>query len=186
MLVESEERVKRNYIKHSLITEKELWETILSNVKDRDNDKLPIEKRMQISIQNSFDKSDFEIEDVNRSSKWKSIKSRADEVAGEMFYSVFYGIASHSIHGNWQDILFNNLTKLDDGFKLNLKWHRPKPQIMDGSITLNLDIVKLFSDKELKDDEHYNLLNEKVDLLNAYYLTLTKKHEDWLSKKNGL
>lgn len=114
MLVESEERVKRNYIKHSLINEKELWETILSNVKDRGNDKLPIEERMQISIQNSFDKSDFELEDVNRSSKWKSIKSRADEVAGEMFYSVFYGIASHSIHGDWQDILFNNLTKPEE------------------------------------------------------------------------
>ena len=186
MLVESEERVKRNYIKHSLITEKELWETILANVKERDNDKLPIEERMQKSIQYSFDKSDFELEEVNRSSKWKSIKSRADEVAGEMFYSVFYGIASHSIHGNWQDILYNNLTKLDEGFKLNLKWHRPKPQIMDGAITLNLDIVSLFSDKELKDDEHYNTLKEKSGLLFVYYRTLAQKHEDWLPKKNGL
>jgi len=186
MLVESEERVKRNYIKHSLITEKELWEIILSNVKDRGNDRLPIEERMQISIQNSFDKSDFELEEVKKSSKWKSIKSRADEVAGEMFYSVFYGLASHSIHGNWQDILFNNLTKLDEGFKLNLKWHRPKPQIMDGPITLNLDIVNLFVDKELKDDEHYDVLKEKAELLFEYYRMLTKKHEDWLSNKNGL
>ena len=97
--------------------------------------------------------------------QWKSIKSRADEVAGEMFYSVYYGLASHSIHGNWQDILFNNLTKFNEGFKLNLKWHRPKPQIMDGAVTLNLDIVKLFSDKQLKDDEHYNTLKEKADLL---------------------
>lgn len=186
MLLESEERVKKNYIKHSLITEKELWEIILSNVKDRDNDKLPIENRMQISIQSSFDKSDFELEDVNRSSKWKSIKSRADEVAGEMFYSVYYGLASHSIHGNWQDILLNNLTKLDKGFKLNLKWHRAKPQIMDGPITFNLDIVTLFNEKELRDDKHYSTLKEKVDLLFTYYLILTQKHEDWLSKKNGL
>ena len=186
MLLESEERVKRNYIKHSLITEKELWEIILSNVKDRDNDKLPIENRMQISIQSSFDKSDFELEDVNRSSKWKSIKSRADEVAGEMFYSVYYGLASHSIHGNWQDILLNNLTKLDKGFKLNLKWHRPKPQIMDGPITFNLDIVTLFNEKVLRDDKHYSTRKEKVDLLFTYYLILTQKHEDWLSKKNGL
>src|SRR5690606_20829239 len=44
MLVESEERVKRNYIKHSLITEKELWQTILSNVNDRNNAILPIEE----------------------------------------------------------------------------------------------------------------------------------------------
>lgn len=109
ILIEGEDRVKRNYIKNSLITEKELWETILTNVKDRNGDVLPIEERMQKSIQNSFDKSDFDLEEVKRSSKWKSIKERANLVAGEMFYSVFYGISSHSIHGNWQDILLNNL-----------------------------------------------------------------------------
>ena len=45
--------------------EKELWETILSNVKDRSGDVLPIEERMQKSIQNSFDKSDFDLDEVN-------------------------------------------------------------------------------------------------------------------------
>jgi Family of unknown function (DUF5677) len=186
MLVEGEERVKRNYIKYSLITEKELWETILSNVKERGDDTFPIEKRMQNSIQNSFDASDFDIEEVKTNSKWKSIRTRADAVAGEMFYSVFYGIASHSIHGNWQDILYNNLKKTDEGFKLELEWQRPKPQIMDGAITLNLDIVKIFSDKELGDHEHREILKEKCDTLLKYYCTLTEHHEKWMNKKNGL
>lgn len=74
LLIEGEERVKRNYIKNSLITEKELWKTILSNIKERSGDVLPIEERMQNSIQNSFDKSDFDLDEVKRSSKWKSIK----------------------------------------------------------------------------------------------------------------
>lgn len=51
LLIEGEDRVKRNYIKYSLITEKELWQTILTNVKDRSGDILPIEERMQRSIQ---------------------------------------------------------------------------------------------------------------------------------------
>lgn len=186
ILVEGEEKVKRNYIKNSLITEKELWQTILSNVKERSDETLAIEKRMQISIQNSFDKSDFDIDDVNRSSKWKSIKTRADAVADEMFYSVFYGIASHAIHGNWQDILYNNLKKLDTGFKIDLEWQRPRPQIMDGAITLNLDIVKILTDKELGDNEHCEILKEKCETLLNYYYIVTEHHENWMSKKNGL
>jgi hypothetical protein len=74
LLIEGEERVKRNYIKYSLITEKELWETILTNVKDRNGDVLPIEERMQKSLKNTFDKSDFDFDEVKRSSKWKSIR----------------------------------------------------------------------------------------------------------------
>jgi hypothetical protein len=182
LLIEGEERVKRNYIKNSLITEKELWEIILSNVKDRDGDVLPMEERMQKSIQNSFDKSDFDIDEVKRSSKWKSIKERANLVAGEMFYSVFYGISSHSIHGNWQDILLNNLKKLEDGFELNLQWNRPRPQIIDGAIILNLDIVKIFCERELQNDTTANLIIEKCKTLNNYYLDLTQNHEKWMSK----
>lgn len=182
LLIEGEERVRRNYIKYSLITEKELWETILSNVKDRSGDVLPIEERMQKSILNSFDKSDFDLDEVKRSSKWKSIKDRANLVAGEMFYSVFYGISSHSIHGNWQDILISNLKKLEEGFELNLEWNRPRPQIIDGAIILNLDIVKTFCERELKGDTTGNLIIEKCNVLNEYHSDLNQNHEKWLMK----
>lgn len=182
MLIEGEERVKRNYIKNSLITEKELWETIQANVKDRSGDVLPIEERMRKSIQNSFDKSDFELDEIKRSSKWKSIKERANLVAGEMFYSIFYGVSCHAIHGNWQDILLNNLKKLEDGFELNLQWNRPRPQIIDGAIILNLDIVKTFCDRELQNDKNASLIIEKCKTLNKYHLDLTKNHEKWMLK----
>jgi hypothetical protein len=182
LLIEGEERVKRNYIKNSLITEKELWETIITNVKDKSGDVLPIEERMQRSIQNSFDKSDFDLGEVKRSSKWKSIKDRANLVAGEMFYSVFYGISSHSIHGNWQDILLNNLKKIEDGFELNLQWNRPRPQIIDGAIILNLDIVKIFCERELQNDTTASLIIEKCKTLNDYHADLTQNHEKWMLK----
>ena len=182
ILIEGEDRVKRNYIKYSLITEKELWETILTNVKYRNGDVLPIEERMQKSIQYSFDKSDFDLEEVKKSSKWKSIKERANLVAGEMFYSVFYGISSHSIHGNWQDILLNNLKKIEDGFELNLQWNRPKPQIIDGPIILNLDIVKIFCECELTHDTTAKTILEKCEILNNYLSILSQYHERWMLK----
>jgi len=182
ILIDGEERVKRNYIKNSLITEKELWETILNNVRERGGDILPIEKRMKESIKNSFDNSDFEIEEVNRSSKWKTIKGRAEVVAGEMFYSVYYGISSHSIHGNWQDILINNLQKVENGFKLKLDWQSPRPQIINGPIFLNLGIINQFNDVELKNDPNYVIIQEKCKTLSDYHRILTQYHEKWISK----
>jgi hypothetical protein len=186
MLIEGEERVKRNYIKNSLITEKELWQTIKSNIIDRKSGALNIEKRMQISIENSFDASDFEIDDVNRSSKWKSIKSRADYVAGEMFYSVYYGTTSHSIHGNWQDILIHNLEKSGNQFKLNMDWNTPKPQMLEGPIFFNLDLLKIFTQKELPEYPHSNIIESNYETLLKYQYSLNENHEILLTQNNGL
>lgn len=182
MLVEGEERVKRNYIKNSLITEKELWETILSNVQGNNGDRSPIEDRMQASIKNSFDNSDFDIDEVKRSSKWKTVKSRADLVGGEMFYTIYYGGSSHSIHGNWQDILTNNLEKTDAGFKVNLKWNKARPQIVDGPAILNTEIVGLFADKELKGTPDELTLKEACRTLMKYQKSLSDRHETWMNK----
>lgn len=186
LLMEDEERVKRNYIKYSLITEKELWEVIKSNIEERPEEIWNIEKRMQKSIQNSFDKSDFELEDINRSSKWKSIKSRANAVAGEMFYNVYYGIGSHSIHGNWQDILVNNLDRVENSFKLHIDWQPPKSQLMDLAIIFNLDILKLFIQKELVNDDDTKILDKNHNILLEYSKTLLEYHEKMLEKQNGL
>jgi len=180
MLLESEENVLRNYIKYSLITEKDLWNTIQNNIAKRNGETLDIENRMQKSIEYSFEKSDFELTEVHRSSKWKSIAKRADLVAGEMFYNVFYGLSSHSVHGNWQDILRNNLEKDNDGFKINLKWNETRPQIMDTTILFNLILTKTFLEKEYPNENEKYL--EKISDLISYQGNLSKEHEKLLNR----
>ena len=177
LLTEGEERVKRNYIKHSLITEKDLWNTIKENVSKRNGDILPIEERMKKSIEKSFDSSDFDLDEVNNSSKWKSISSRAEKVASMEFYDIFYGIASHSVHGNWQDILLNHLKRKDDMFLLNLTDVRPRPQILDGPIILNLNVTEIFVKTELSNNKFKDILIEKCDLLSKHHEKLITRHE---------
>ena len=109
-----------------------------------------------------------------------SIAQRAKVVAGEQFYSIYYGIGSHSIHGNWQDILINNLSEEEEEYKLNLDWIRPRPQILDAPIGFNLIITKTFVEKEnLKDRETYI---ERTKVLNDYQIKLQKEHEKFLGK----
>lgn len=178
LLSNSEERVIRNYIKYSLITEKELWNKIKENVEKKGGKTEHIEFRMNESIKRNFDKSDFELDEVSRSSKWKSISKRADEVAGDEFYSIFYGISSHSIHGNWQDILTYHLTNSGNGFKLNLKWNGAQPQLIDATVLMNLDLIELLTDK-FGNSEVKKVKNELFD----YQIDLIESHEKYLNKK---
>ena len=181
MLSNVEESVIRNYIKYSLITEKEILEIVRANVRERNEEIESIEERMQKSIERSFENSDFDIEEVRKSSKWKTLKSRADVVAGELFYRVYYGSASHSIHGSWQDILANNLEKHEDGFSLKVDWQIPRPQILDGPIILNLQIIMQFVENEFNDEEHMDILIDKCKELLEYQGDLYDCHEKWLA-----
>lgn len=177
LLSNSEERVIRNYIKYSLITEKALWNTIRENIEKRGGNTEHIEKRMNNSIERSFDDSDFELDEVSRSSKWKNISKRANEVAGDEFYSIFYGIGSHSIHGNWQDILTYHLKGSDDGFILNLNWNGPQPQLVDATVLMNLDLVESLAE-EFKKPEIIKIKEELID----YQVDLVEAHENYLRK----
>lgn len=186
LLLQSESDARRNYIKYSLITEKDLWNTIKENIKNNSDEVLNIEKRMQISIQNSFESSDFELDEVNRSSKWKSIKSRADEVFNEQFYKVFYGMSSHSVHGNWQDVLSNNLNRFEDKFKVQMEWNKPQPQLIDFAIFQNFDILKSFIDYELDGYSEIDLLKENYNSLTGNLKILFNKSELYIASLNVL
>lgn len=177
----TENNTFRNYIKYSLITEKELLNTIENNVKNRDGKEFNIEKRMKNSILRSFNTSDFQLEEVNKSSKWKSIAARAKDTVNEIFYSVYYGTASHAVLGNWQDLLSHHLTRREKKFKINLDWTTTRPQALDPPIIFNLGIVKDYiKSYSLSDEEEFERI---TNILTDYYNVIREKHEEHLLKK---
>jgi len=180
ILTKGEVSVIKNYIKYSLITEKEAMDVISSNIDNRAGDILPIEERMKKSIQSSFEKSDFDFDEVKKSSKWKSFKDRVKVIESNTFYTFNYGISSHAVHGNWQDILSNNLIRNNEFFELNLHWKRPKPQIMDAAIHLNIEIIEIFATKEL--EEYKDSIINQCKALTYYYAILLESSENYINK----
>jgi len=178
LIANTEERVIRNYIKNSLITEKGLWNKIKENIEKRGGDSEQIEFRMNESIKRSFDRSDFDLDEVSKSSKWQSISKRADEVAGKEFYSIFYGLSSHSIHGNWQDIYTYHLKNTEGGFKLKFEWNDSQPQIIEATVLMNLDLLEL-----LEQTFPNQKLKAKIKELFTYQASLIKSHENYLKNK---
>jgi len=65
------------------------------------------------------------------------------------------------------------LKKTEDGFLLKFGWQRPGPQIIDGPIYLNLDIVGLFIEKEP------NLHSEYEKMIIVLFLWLAEFQEEY-------
>jgi hypothetical protein len=183
-MLHPDERIRRNYIKHSLITDKELWNTIELNVNKNDGELMEIEKRMRESILKSFENVDFQIDDINRSSKWESISARAKEVAGDRFYYAYYGISSHSVHGNWPDLYFNHLDKTTTGYKVKLSNIVPRPQLIDGPISLTLDIIREFYEKYLGSTNEGEKIIEFAKNLQKYHEEIIQVHENFIKKEH--
>ena len=166
-------------VKYSLITERRLQKVIDENISLKNGNILDIERRMTTSINNAFNNSEYDIDDVNNSSNWKPLSKRAEEIGLSDWYNISYGISSHSIHGNWQDILTNNLKEVDGGFVLDDKWTNTRPQIIDSSILFNIKVTEAFILKNLISDTYQS----KIDILLKYQKVLINGHEKLLRNK---
>lgn len=182
MLLNGENNVRRNYIKYSLITEKKVYKKVCQNIHNREEEELPIEKRMKISIKNSFDSSNIQLEEVKNSSRWKSLSSRVAVVEDPNFYSILYGLSSHSIHGNWQDLLSNHLNKTEKGFEIDLTWTQPRPQMMEGVSFQLLAVIKIFNKLEIKNEEDRRAISNLVDNFETTLKILLVNHEKLINK----
>ena len=104
-------------------------------------------------------------------------------IADDNFYSVLYGISSHSVHGNWQEILFSHLNKNGEGFEIDLNWTQPRPQIIEGTSFQLLEVIKVFTDSEIKNEvEKEKILNLADDFFTTLSI-LYVNHERLINKE---
>jgi hypothetical protein len=173
-----------SYIDYSLKHEKKLRTKILENIKARGGTKLNIESRMLSSIDKSFKISGVSPDNMTHQEpkNWgnKNIYEKADDLGLTDAYLATFGGGSHSIHGNWQDLLeFHLITNHDDcTFRANIDWHPPRPQILN-ALSLHatqaiIDYVKWLDPKS--SDNIVKALKELEDRI----LLLDKLHERFL------
>jgi len=91
--------------------ERELYDTIQTNIAARGGEILPIERRMLSSIDDVCRRSGVKIEDVNRKHQdWAgNVRTRLQAIGKEEQYSAMMRIPSHAVHGNWVDLYKNHL-----------------------------------------------------------------------------
>ncbi|MBL8015323.1 MAG: hypothetical protein JNK26_04005 [Candidatus Doudnabacteria bacterium] len=187
LLVSDSETVEE-YIKHSLNTEKELLDKIQQNAKGRGQD-TPIELRMRRSIEKSFKASEVDINTFRVIGKkefkaWKpSPYDRANSIKMSEEYFVLVSLPSHSIHGNWQDLLNNHLEYYPDGFLPNLEKSRPRPQPVVAMGILSIKVNTKYLEKFVPNSNDKNTILTCLKDLKESLIALDNQHELYLQSR---
>lgn len=170
-----------HYIKHSLKQEKLLLESIRQK-EGKDPALEHIEMRMKDSINRSIKDSGFTEEEISNSSKWADkVKQRLSQIIDPSLY-IIYGNSSHSVHGNWQDLLFFHLSKSGDGFMPKSEWTTPTIQLLAPVTLMSCDLLKNFSEEVLPASDNKDILLEEIKDIFLRAWKLDKLHEKFIQK----
>lgn len=177
-----------SYIRYSLRYEKKLRDRIHENIKARGGVELPIERRMLSSIEQSARKSEVSLADVSlgKPKNWggKNLFERAEGVGLADAYLAVFGGGSHTVHGNWMDLLEYHLEEIDGGFGPQPEWQHPRPQILFVTALLATESVGEYF-TYIGDKKIAQLVDSKlVDLVNRIRQT-DEVHERFLTSRMG-
>lgn len=171
-----------SYIAYSMQHEKRLRDRIRTNIENRGGNALHIEERMLRSIQKSAEKSGVALDTINPQKNWggKNLFEKAKEVGLEDAYLGAFAGPSHSVHGNWQDLLEYHLDVNDEGYRAELKWHSPRPQLLTTVAYLALQTLTLFFSQAI--GEAGDEVAAKIPDLENRINTFVDLHEKFLAR----
>lgn len=173
----------RHFIKHSLQAEYQVLNILRENTSSKEILE-PIEKRIIATMRRAFDDADFDESEMNSSSKWeKKIKARLAEIINPQAYSLIYGMASHAIHGTWQDLVTCHLTKKDGGFYTHPEWSMPRLQVLSVATVLSCDLLESYSKRLLPENNDRQELLVRIAGIMEKASVLDQMHEKFMQNE---
>lgn len=141
--------ITASYIEYSMRHEKRLRDRIRANIASRGGEAMPVEERMLRSIEASAKHSSVDLDSIDPPKNWGGMNlfEKAKDVGLDEAYLGAFAGPSHSVHGNWQDLLEYHLDTDEDGYSADLRWHRPRPQLLTTLAHLTVaTLVAFFTD----------------------------------------
>jgi len=168
-----------NFIKSSLKPEKEAYEQIEKNIQERGSE-LPIEKRMKGSIEKTVRLSGYTMTDLSSIPQFKNYKDILISLGMGDFYSFGQGIPSHSIHGDWVELLLHNLEESGTGFAPKPEHLTPDARLICPINIVILDAIKSYLSKYFASEAIPALLFNRITDLEDRNSKVNASHEDSL------
>jgi len=175
------------YIEYSLKTEKQLLNMINKNIKKRGAE-LPIESRMKRSIEQAFKTSSFSPEEVDETARepWGgTIYKRAKSIGLEKEYFALFGLLSHTVHGNWQDLINYHLEYENGEFSPKPEWEPSRPQTLLATALFSAEADKVFLDKIIPPCPDRDKINELLGDVFYRIKLVDELHEKFLQNESG-
>ncbi|MDR9764410.1 DUF5677 domain-containing protein [Rhizobium redzepovicii] len=175
-----------SYVEYSLRHEKKLWDDIAKNIVKRNGVVLPIEERMQKSIERAFDAACLSIDaiDPKKKSPWgnRNLYEKAQAVSLDALYLSAFGGTSHGIHGAWEDICGNNLHWDGSRFTPNIEWSMPRPQLLLALCPVIVETVYMYFEF-IGEDSARDMFAEPLQNLVDRIASVSAAHEAYLGGK---
>lgn len=171
-----------NFIKSSLKPEKDLFDTVQKNIAKRGK-ALAIETRIINSVSRVFRSSGItKIDELERIPKRKNYIEFLRALGMEENYPMLQGVPSHSIHGNWVDLLLHHLEERDGAFLPKPDSVVPDTRLLCPINMLILTAVRSYIVKHfLNNHDEINILLNRIDNLIERNMEVEALHEKYLS-----
>ncbi len=174
------------YIEAGLGAEKSMLATIDENVRKRGGNPTHIEKRMIVSITDTFKAAGIYNPSSIRSGKelarqgYPNIEKRA-EALGEVAYFA-YRASSASVHTTWSDIFKHHLNYDGSEFVVDLDAPRRRPQVLTSLVTMICVCMPKYV-SWMHEEVAVKKILPLLEDLNQRNNQLVQAHEDYLSAK---
>jgi hypothetical protein len=185
-LLKDEPRFYEEFVKVSLGPEKEQYDLLVRDIKERNGEELPIETRMLASIRHTFDLSGFKVEEIKpKHVQWAhGLRGRLKDMKQEDVYASLHRIPSHAIHGTWVDLLLHHLEHKEGGFAPKLTWGKVDEQSLGPICLYVLDRARGYLRIFFGEIPELKPLYERMDDLQERILKVVHSYEQWLDE-NG-
>lgn len=188
LVIKNSQELFEEYIRYSLATEKKMLGIIQGKIEVRGK-KIPIENRMINSILNSFINSGYSADEIlidTKNNKWRKItlREKLKEFHSKESYDFLFGETHHSVHGNWQSLLFEDLkyNNEDQSYELIFEHSNPRPQHVLATIIMLCSAAEYFIEYSLSIEDIKQYALETFNNTLAKAKSIDKLHENFLNR----
>ena len=187
LLLKNEGRFYDQFVKFSLAPERELYDQIVREIRDRGGVELPIETRMLASIQRTCKESGVNIDEINPKFRdWGGgVKNRLKALNQEDAYVSLQRIPSHAVHGTWVDLLLNHLEAKEGGFSPKPTWTHVDARLLAPVSVYVLEAAREYIKMFVGELPEVMPLYARMNDLKERIFKVNEAHELWLQNKSG-
>ena len=166
LLKKDDDTVFERFVKVGLKSERELYDIIQENIRNRNGQELEIERDMLRSITRTCEHSGMKIEEIDpRAGSWGgSYRDRMTEIGLGEGYPIFQGMTSQAVHGSWSDLIRNYLNKSDTGYEPKPDHTQTEGKLFGPTALFATNAAKVYIDRFFDQREAEPLVHKLDDL----------------------
>ena len=180
LVQKDDEGIYDDFVRSGLSSERELFDLIQSNIKDRDGEELVIEQDMLQSIRNTCQNSGLSIEEINpRAGNWGgSFKDKLTALGIEEAYPILQKTTSQSVHGSWSDLITNHLRINEFGYEPDFDHRYTDGELLHSGAIMALQAARAYVNGFF-DSRNAQVLEGRMDSLQDRIMQAEMSRGEW-------